>query len=193
MLIAKCVKCGSGSDDDRRIGTVCKCGGRFEKVTGVVLGIGNRERLIKFFQARGQRNLVLRIVDVLEQRNDYQDFLIRTIENLELIQAGKTGVSPTVQKGLQSRKDFFLGKWPAGWIVLPLVDYLQSMSFDDVVKLQELIYNYQNIRCEKGEPCVVEQCRSCGGQGCDGCCGMGKTTTLVEMSEEEEILSRKEF
>lgn len=151
----------------------------------MIRGIDDKRRLLEFFGAKEHRNLVLRIVDVLELPNDQVDHLIHLVGKPAML-AGQDGW----------RKRHLLNEFPAGWIVLPLDALLEPMELEDVQKLQSVVYQYADIRRQKGEPNRVEPCPRCRGQGrfagslCKDCQGDGKVITFVEMSEDEKELAR---
>jgi hypothetical protein len=161
-----------------------------EKIT--IRGIDDKRRLLAFFSAKEHKNLVLRVVDVLELRNDEQDYLIRLCGHG--MQSATDEVIDMRNKSGWRKKELLL-KYPNGWIVLPLDDLLDPMGMDEIAKLQAVIYHYADIRRQKGEPHRVEDCARCGGSGrlasreCKFCAGSGRVYTFIEMSDEEKELA----
>jgi len=155
--------------------------------------IGDKRKLIKFFAAKEHQNLVLRIADVLDLRNDQQDWLIGLVEIV------KSVPQPPVRKEATGwRKRWLLQTCPNGYIVLPFEDLLGPMDMKAVMRLQEVCYAYYNVRMGKGEPSRVDKCDKCGGSKqvdgakCKQCDGTGITITFLEMSDEERRLARGE-
>jgi len=150
-----------------------------------IRGIDDKRRLLAFFGAKEHKNLVLRVVDVLELSNKEQDYLLGLFVPDCFEAAVKDGW----------RKRVMLEKFPAGWIVLPIDATLEPMELADVAQLQAVVYHYADIRRQKGEPNRIEDCVKCRGKGrrvgglCKDCQGDGKVITFIEMSEEERKLA----
>lgn len=164
-----------------------------ESNTKKVGGIGvmaTRRGLLKFFGAKGHKNVVLRTVDVLELRNDLQDRVIEWSVNL----VKHHRLSNFHGDGW--RKRWLVQHHPNGWIVIPIERLLNYYDeFADTKLIQEVVSAYTDIRRQKGEPSVVEACPKCNGLGtingvrCDECWGEGQIITVVEMSAEERALA----
>lgn len=154
--------------------------------------IDDKRYLLKFFAAKEHRNLVLRIVDVLELRNDYQDWLI---DRCCLGMPMPRDETRDAREASGWRKRILLQTFPGGNIVLPLEELLGPMEMTEVVMLQEICMAYHGIRQEKGEPSRVDPCGKCNGKGrnygqkCKDCDGGGKIITFLEMSDEERRLA----
>jgi hypothetical protein len=154
--------------------------------------IGDKRKLLEFFAAKEHRNLVLRIVDVLELRNDHQDWLIRATAQI------RKARMPVAKEGTGWRKSWLLRLFPGGHITLPFEELLGLLDMEAAKLLQEICYAYQGVRLSKGEPSRVESCDKCSGAGlvhgqkCKQCDGGGLTTTFLEMSDEERYLARGE-
>jgi hypothetical protein len=153
-------------------------------------GIDSVEKLRAFFEAKGHRYLVLRIADVLELANRHQDTIIGIA----------SGVRPGAVRRLVDvlsshspvgwRKDWLAREFSDGYIRLPIDHLLESLpDMQALVELQEALQSYMHVRREKGEPCRVETCPHCQGQGCRQCDGTGQIVTFVEMSDEEQLLA----
>lgn len=139
-------------------------------------GLDKKERLVAFFEARGQHNLVLRVVDMLDMRVTQLDYLIGLI-------ADRTQVPPILET--QTRKVWLQFHYPDGYVILPIVRVLDPMDLHDVEKLQQALFEYRSARMHKGEPHRIDECDKCNGRGCTVCGGEGQTITFVEMSEWE--------
>lgn len=151
-------------------------------------GIDDARRLLGFFAAKNHHNLVLRVADVLEMRNDLQD----RVAFWRILRDGdQDQMSSGIWYTPRTRKLWFNRIFPSGWIVLPFRPWLESRSMDYLVLVQEVIYAYADIRRQKGEPCRIDTCAKCGGSGrlsgrrCQECNGEGRIITFIEMSDEE--------
>lgn len=153
-------------------------------------GIDDPKRLVAFFDCKSHRNLVLRVVDVLELRNDLQDFLIG------LVAEGDAVVERlTAEQANGWRKQWLTRQYPTGYVVMPIKGIIDRIGLEATKVLQELVYAYADIRRQKGEPCRVAKCSQCRGSGrfadrrCQQCDGEGQIITFIEMSDEEKALA----
>jgi hypothetical protein len=151
----------------------------------MIRGLDDKRRLLRFFAAKNHRNLVLRVVDILEMRNDRQDYLIRAVERLH-------GPLPAPEPaGDGWRKKWLLRKAPTGWVLLDIDTLLEPLELAQVEELQQVLHEYRAVRLEKGEPNRVDDCEKCRGTGrvagniCKTCDGDGQIITFLEMSPEE--------
>jgi hypothetical protein len=157
----------------------------------VRIGGLDKRKLLGWLAATEHKNLVLRIVDVLELRNDHQDWLIDLAGHV-IARGG------WVLTDDGWRKRWLLRHFPNGWIVLPFDKVLPPLDMDGIKKLQEIVFAYRGIRLEKGEPNKVEPCDKCGGtckvagRACRHCGGDGQIITFIETSDEERALMRGE-
>jgi hypothetical protein len=151
--------------------------------------IDSTKRLAAFFEAKGHRNLVLRVVDVLDLRFDHQDLIIG-------LAAESYAASPREEQ--QSRKQWMQRLAPDGYLVLPLAPLLRGIDMEIASRLQEAIYAYTQVRRYKGEPSRTDDCEPCKGTGrvsgakCGDCGGEGAVITFIEVSPEERVLAERE-
>lgn len=161
----------------------CTCGEELHHPTCPlfrgVRGIDNKRRLLGFFAARGHRNLVLRMVDVLEMPIMSQIAVV-----------GLAQQSLGVIEAVDAIKSWVLRKFPSGYIVLPIDKLLEPMELREIEKIQQLISEYRDVRMGKGEPSRREMCPKCAGAGCANCDNTGSITIFLEMSAEEIDMSR---
>lgn len=156
----------------------------------VVRGLDDKRRLLRFFAAKNHRNLVLRVVDMLEMRTDELDHLIKTV----VIGALGKPEWPNIMMPM-SPKQYLLKWFPGGWVVCPFEDLLNPLDLPAVERLQQSLSEYRAVRYEKGEPNKSEPCQTCQGSGrhagrtCKGCEGDGLVYTFLEMSEDEARLA----
>lgn len=171
--------------------------------TDMLRGIDDKRRLLGFFAAKKHVNLVLRVADVLELRNEQQDFLINAAvtDNPEI-----NAVEHLAEgKGPGWRKQWLLTEFPNGYWVRPFDQLLERMSLENVQALQAIVYAYADIRRQKGEPCRIDTCEKCKGIGrgsrtfkdgtarpCKDCDG-GQVITFIEMSPIEQELAQREL
>lgn len=146
------------------------------------VGIDDKKKLLAFFGAKQHKNLVLRVVDVLDLGNEAQEFLKR------LVFAFFGGVN---WEG--SPKQVFLHYYTAGYMVLPFEAALLPLSLAEIQTLQGVVYGYRDIRRSKGYPMRVDKCACGGRKRCEKCCGVGEIVTFLEMSDEERSLAEREF
>jgi hypothetical protein len=161
------------------------------KRPAVMIGaIDDKRKLLGWLAATEHKNLVLRIVDVLELRNDHQDWLIYHAAAIRMV---------TIAAGSEGsgwRKGWLLNQFPNGWIILPFDKLLTPLNMDGIKKLQEIIFAYRGIRLEKGEPNKIEPCEKCngtcavGGRPCKHCDGEGQIITFLETSDEERQMMK---
>jgi len=159
----------------------------------VRIGGLDKRRLIAWFGAKEHKNLVLRVVDVLELSNDAQDFVIQLVRSMN----GKGSDKHFVSDGW--RKSWLLHYFPNGWVVLSIDELLKPMEFEVLKELQAVLFAYTRIRQEKGEPNRIDACVRCNGTGyrgvtastghCKHCEGEGHIITFIEMSSEEKALA----
>lgn len=161
-------------------------------------GINDPKKLWAFFAAKGHENLVLRIVDVLELRNDQQDLIIEhaalAIEGrdpaLTSQAAASLSRSRPIDPGDGWRKRWMLRAFPGGYVVIPFARF-EALTIEQLQQVQQVCFNYHGVRLAKGEPSRVDPCTKCegrkiiSGKPCDWCEGTGKSITFVEMSDEE--------
>jgi hypothetical protein len=158
--------------------------------------IGDKRKLLKFFAAKEHKNLVLRIADVLELRNDQQDWIIGLANLIRLPGLTFKSAMPEIKEAQGMRKRWLLHQFPGGYIVLPFDELLGPMDMAQVKQLQEVCYAYHGVRMGKGEPSRVDKCDKCEGRGrvdgkkCKQCDGSGMTVTFLEMSDEEKALAK---
>jgi hypothetical protein len=152
----------------------------------MLAGIDDKKKLLEFFGAKQHKNLVLRVVDVLDLCNSAQEFLRKVV-------CGFWGVAPARTLPLGTLKQVFLHFYPAGYIVLPFKAILLHLSLEEIQTLQGVVYGYRDIRRSKGFPSRVDKCSCEGRKGCEKCCGVGEIVTFLEMSEEERGLAKREF
>ena len=149
----------------------------------MIRGLDKKERLVAFFKAKGHVRLVLRIVDVLELRNVYQDYLIEKCGRVHELPARRD----------MTRKAWLLKAFPNGWLTMPIDQLLEPMGLREVERLQSIIFAYADVRRQKGEPHRSEPCPDCGGSPrsglCKSCHGDGVVLTFIEMSDEEKRLA----
>lgn len=153
--------------------------------SGMILGVDDKRRLLKFFEVKNHVNLVLRVVDVIELRNDQQNTLIKLIARVLDVESPTSSSWASERYGW--RKHWLLQQCPTGYIVLPLRDVLEPMSLEEIGSLQAIIYHYADIRRQKGEPHRVETCPHCASSAgkCEYCGDSGQVITFLEMSAEE--------
>jgi hypothetical protein len=142
-----------------------------------MIGIDDRKHLFEFFRAKGHRNLVLRVADVLDLKEAEQRRLCELIYT--------SGQVEDPRHFLIERGAFF-----DGHLVIPF-DQLDAaeVPLEKLLELQAIVYSYLNVRRGKGEPSRIDPCR-CGGKGkgCKECGGTGTTRTYLEVSEAESRL-----
>lgn len=164
-------------------------------------GIDSVARLRAFFQAKGHKNLVLRVVDILDMPQASQAAL-----RIWLAAATVLTIDYSEQS-LRQLKQWFVAIYPTGYIVVPwkaIGDDLKELEL-----LQQLLAEYRSVRLGKGEPSEKKPCPTCGGSGgkthvshgaggpmlhgnkgqCPDCEGLGWYRVFVEMSEEERKLA----
>lgn len=151
--------------------------------------IGDKRKLLGFFAEKGHQNLVLRIADVLDLRNDHQDLLIAIINWV-------LEPEPRIREMASGwRKRGLLRVFPGGHIVLPFEELLPKLHMVSIRDLQQVCQEYQQVRMGKGEPSRIDICGKCEGRGalggkkCKDCDGEGRTVTFLEMSDEERQLA----
>jgi hypothetical protein len=153
----------------------------------MIPGLDSKERLLKFFEAKGHLNLVLRVVDMLEMRTSSLDYLLGVLADRRKQRA--PGEHPP---GL--RKQWLLHEFPDGWAVIPIKVVLEPMDLVECEKLQQALHEYRAVRMEKGEPHTIRPCEKClgrqSGRVCGYCGGEGQTITFEEMSEWETETAR---
>ena len=157
---------------------------------GMIRGLDSKDRLLRFFAAKKHNNIPLRVVDILEMRNEEQDYLARaTFKALlpeRLLDDARVN---------ETRKQWWLRHFPTGWVVLPIDKTLEPMTMEQVQRFQQCMYEYKQVRQHKGEPNRIEDCGHCkgtgraGGKECDHCGGEGMSITFLEMSPEEQTLA----
>jgi len=140
-------------------------------------GIDDRKHLFEFFRAKGHRNLVLRVADVIELKPGDQKRLCELVYTSAAVEDARSFL---IERG---------AFWD-GHLVIPF-DQLDvtEVPLEKLLELQAIVYSYLNVRRGKGEPSRVDPCR-CGGKvaGCKECGGTGATRTFLEVSEEEQRL-----
>jgi hypothetical protein len=155
----------------------------------VIPGLDSKERLLKFFEAKGHLNLVLRVVDMLDMRITSLDYLLHQVSRM---------VQANVADGMEQtdgwRKRWLLHQFPSGWVVIPIKAVLEPMDLAECEKLQQALHEYRAVRMEKGEPHTIRPCEKClgrqSGRVCGYCGGEGQTITFEEMSEWETTAAR---
>lgn len=143
-------------------------------------GIDDKRRLLGFFGAKGQKNLVLRVVDIVEMSPAAQSSAMGMVALCQQI--------PTFPPG-NDWKRWWLSQFPSGYVVLPIEKLLDPLPLAEVAKIQQVVAEYRNVRQGKGSPCRKDPCDKCGGRGCDQC-DDGVVFTFLEMDEAEIALAR---
>lgn len=158
----------------------------------MLLGLDRKERLFRFFKTKNHKNLILRVVDVLELVQDDQLYLISLLAKLR----GSVCTATTANE----RKRYFLKVFPDGYIKFPLKWLAESVDMLALNRLQCIMFNYVAVRREKGVPFRIDVCEKCNGTGVDSagkacfyCGGGGKIEIVVEMSDDEIALAEKEI
>jgi hypothetical protein len=155
-----------------------------------IRGMDSKRRLLGFFGAKNHKNLVLRVVDVLELRIESLFEVVKWV-------CVSREVAIFTDAGRGSMKTAFLRQYPNGFITLPIEPLIDPMTLKEVEVVQQVIAEYRNIRLGKGEPSRTDLCKECGGTGfglgpegkCENCDGTGKIVTFLEMSDEETKLA----
>lgn len=161
------------------------------KHPAVMIGaIDDKRDLLGWLAATEHNNLVMRVVDVLELRNEHQDWLLSYVMRVKGTPVPYQAIERGLEKQGKTRKQFLLHEFPTGWLVLPFDKLLETMDMGCVQKLQEIIFAYRGIRLEKGEPNKIEPCDKCAGKGCKHCGGEGQIITFLETSAEERELMK---
>jgi hypothetical protein len=143
------------------------------------------ERLRKFFRAKGHKQLVFRVADVLDMRADDQSLLIDTMARL-----GWATMPDEVP--LRSKLQ---AAGVRGYICLSIEMACQALSLEELQALQALIYSYKETRSTKWFPSVEKPCdctdngTKIARVGCTHCSGRGMVNILVELSDEEQLLA----
>jgi len=164
-------------------------------------GLDSKQRLLNFFSAKRHKNVVLRVVDLLDMRNEDLAVLLRYIAAVALFDPAKTRemVVQEVDRGLAQenawRKQWLTRNFPSGWVVLSIDALLEPLDLVGVERLQQALYEYRNVRYSKGEPNRIETCPACekgrtpNGRKCERCDGAGIEMTFLEMSSDEVRLA----
>lgn len=164
----------------------CTCGGAPHKSSCPefegIRGIDNKRRLLGFFAASGHRNLVLRVIDILDLSFKSQNVILGML-------ALAHQIPPDPPQ--EDWRRWWLLTFPTGYVVIPIVDLLGPIPLEEVATIQQVIAEYRNVRQGKGSPCRTDVCGACGGGGCDQCDG-GKVYVFLEMDATEQELARGE-
>lgn len=154
-------------------------------------GLDNPEKLRAFFAAKGYRNLVLRVVDMLGMRLPDLDFLCVVALPTSSRSRGET------------HKQYLLRCANVdGYIVVPWDTLLLHADLAAIERLQAALAEYRSVRYHKCEPMRMDACTTCNHMklpphgrrtSCPNCDGTGVTYTWIELSEEEQRLAEKEI
>jgi hypothetical protein len=157
----------------------------------VIPGINSKRKLIDFFLKKNHKNLVLRIVDVMDLIQEDRNFLMYHLSQL-------TGI-PFSFGNKQVVKSWFLKVYPSGYVVAPVSEFLDMFDLEGIERLQSILSAYVEVRRGKAYPVREDRCSCCLGIGrlgdkseCPKCFGSGAITTFLEISDEEVLLAEKE-
>jgi hypothetical protein len=158
----------------------------------MIPGLDTPDHLRRWFEARGQRWLVLRVADILGLSDDDQDLVIqlwtraRTDNAWSGLKLDATNRRPWLQR---------VGAPSGGYLRLRVDLLCASLSIEELQAVQAMLAAYRDVRQCKGEPSVDSWCECTEGgrrapqRGCPTCGGGGKVTVLVELTEEEQRLA----
>jgi len=142
--------------------------------------IRGKEHLAAFFKAKNHKNLVLNLGDVLRLPEHHVQGAADFAARLDIGGCAE-------RRGTMKPHDLLRFAAPGGYLIMPF-EQLCGDGFDqsDLVGLQALTGAYKEYRRRDGGPYKEVPCK-CGGRlsGCQYCAGIGHTSVLVEMSEEE--------
>ena len=148
-----------------------------------VRGIDSKRRLLAFFAQKEFHNLILRIVDVMELRGEQ---LVRVVGMVQQIEGGSfEAVSST------TLKQWFLRRFPDGFIALPIDKLLEPLTLRQVEDIQQVVAEYREVRLRKGWPARTDKHAKCGGAGCRDCDNTGVIITFLEMDPDEIERARR--
>lgn len=169
-------------------------------------------QLLEWLKAKGHNSVVLRVSDVLELAPVDQDDLARIVvvarQSNDCMRCGSGPDSAdagdcvncymkTDEEARAMRRAWWqgLGSLHGGHILIP-VSSLVVLTYDDLVRLQEIVGYYIEARRAKGEPSRREPCDCTKGgkppqNGCRLCGGDGELWILLEQTEEEAALASR--
>jgi len=147
-------------------------------------GIDNAEHLFRFFAAKGHKNLVLRVADLLELRRVEQERLIKILYGVDFNGPGSEEFrTEQVCRWLKGA-----GYMRCGYLVIAMAR-LEAFDMVALTELQQIVALYRNVRRGRGEPSELQDHTECGGRGCPMCGHTGKIRVFLEVSEEEKQLA----
>jgi len=164
-----------------------------------IRGLDSPQRLLAFFKAKGQTNLVLRVVDMLDMRNVDLQTLIT-----EVVIRG-AGTPPPAK--IFSYKGYLTFHFPLGYVVAPMAALLEDRTLVELEFLQAALAEYKSVRYHKGEPTLRGECLEClglppgqpmpgsitaltpNGVQCRDCNGARETITWLELDATEMALA----
>lgn len=148
-----------------------------------VKALESPKHLYGWFTAKGYKNLVLRIADLLQVPMAQLAVVDDILHRLNI--GGAQDFSKL------DPLDRIKTCCPTGYLTIE-IELLFSQPWCDMdllIKLQEATLTYREIRRRLGYPERVEDCDCGGAKKCRMCGGKGYTRTLLEMSEEEQLLA----
>jgi hypothetical protein len=141
-------------------------------------------RLWDWMRAKGHKNLVLRIGDVLQLPNALMAAVDRIVRELNI------GLVSECAHDLDAASRIKYA-CPGGYLVVS-IDRLARQPWIDMpflIDLQSAILHYREIRRGLGYPSRKEECKCGKRRSCRQCGGKGYTSTIVEMSDHEVLLA----
>ncbi len=148
----------------------------------MIRGIDDKRKLLGFFAAKHHHNLVLRVCDLIELPLPSQAELVTLLRVYGGLDPYDAGREP---------RDFFLHHSMDGYLVVPFAKLLEA-DLPVLQEVQQILYEYRDVRQGKGEPSRMEICE-CEGHPlfgrCTKCDGSGKVIVYVEMSDDEKKLA----
>lgn len=130
----------------------------------MIPGIESKARLLAFFEAKKQKNLVLRVQDVLQLRWTDVDWLYQALWPEE-----NGSVPLTTRKQQWQRKI----NSSIGCVAVPIASVIENLDFQEMERLQQILTLYRQIRIESGFPVRAD----------------GDVLVFLELSEGEQQLA----
>jgi hypothetical protein len=146
-----------------------------------IRGIEDPQYLARFFSEKGHPFFVIKISDVMDMLQSDQIDLLHFLKQLgHSVPSNEMSLRNRIQRiGFQ------------GYASLSITDICNALEMKDLIKLQEWVAAYREVRQGKYEPSKIDDC-DCKGKvpKCKKCEGTGKISVLLEVSEIEEKLAQ---
>lgn len=159
---------------------------------GTIRGMDTPQRLRRFFEAKGHRNLVISTAVVMDLPLPHRAAL------LDLLHAADLRTAPSGPAPDDGYRRQLQQMGVGGYLTVPIDTLCERLSIEQLERLQEWVCVYRDLRQARGEPVKMEVCECTQQNGqqrppkanCPKCAGSGQIQVVVEMSAEEIALAQ---